>query len=157
MPKTCYNKWHKPETEETLCPDPKKCRRICALPRCSSFGPLEGAADGRVEMAVEEYEGHPPHRPAGLHPGGVRRPDGGGPLHGAAGVRHRPAQAGSGPGGGEAPAHLRRRLCALPPGRGVSRPGLRPAGLRYGTLWLRRVPAVQGKLGGYENENRGYL
>ena len=78
-------------------------------------------------------------------------------LHGAAGVRHRPAQAGSGPGGGEAPAHLRRRLCALPPGRGVSRPGLRPAGLRYGTLWLRRVPAVQGKLGGYENENRGYL
>ena len=56
MPKTCYNKWHKPETEETLCPDPKKCRRICALPRCSSFGPLEGAADGRVEMAVEEYE-----------------------------------------------------------------------------------------------------
>ena len=37
-------------------PRPKKCRRICALPRCSSFGPLEGAADGRVEMAVEEYE-----------------------------------------------------------------------------------------------------
>ena len=32
-------------------PRPKKCRRICALPRCSSFGPLEGAADGRVEMA----------------------------------------------------------------------------------------------------------
>ena len=37
-------------------PRPKKYRRICALPRCSSFGPLEGAADGRVEMAVEEYE-----------------------------------------------------------------------------------------------------
>ena len=37
-------------------PRPKKSRRICALPRCSSFGPLEGAADGRVEMAVEEYE-----------------------------------------------------------------------------------------------------
>ena len=130
-------------------PRPKKCRRICALPRCSSFGPLEGAADGRVEMAVEEYEA--------IRLIDLLGPDGGGPLHGAAGVRHRPAQAGSGPGGGEAPAHLRRRLCALPPGRGVSRPGLRPAGLRYGTLWLRRVPAVQGKLGGYENENRGYL
>ena len=34
-------------------PRPKKCRRICALPRCSSFGPLEGAADGRVEMEVQ--------------------------------------------------------------------------------------------------------
>ena len=56
MPKICYNKWHKPETEETLCPDPKNADASCALPRCSSFGPLEGAADGRVEMAVEEYE-----------------------------------------------------------------------------------------------------
>ena len=37
-------------------PRPKKCRRICALPRCSSFGPLEGAAEGQVEMAVEEFE-----------------------------------------------------------------------------------------------------
>ena len=37
-------------------PRPKKCRRICALPRCSSFGPLEGAADGRVEMAVEHWK-----------------------------------------------------------------------------------------------------
>lgn len=37
-------------------PRPKKCRRICALPRCSSFGPLEGEPAGAVEMAVEEYE-----------------------------------------------------------------------------------------------------
>ena len=94
-------------------PRPKKCRRICALPRCSSFGPLEGAADGRVEMAVEEYEA-------------IRLID----LLGCT-----------------------QEECAAQ----MSRPGLRPAGLRYGTLWLRRVPAVQGKLGGYENENRGYL
>ncbi len=37
-------------------PRPKKCRRICALPRHSTFGPLEGPASGAVEMAVEEYE-----------------------------------------------------------------------------------------------------
>ena len=37
-------------------PRPKKCRRICALPVHSSFGPLEGAAGEPVEMAVEEYE-----------------------------------------------------------------------------------------------------
>ena len=37
-------------------PRPKKCRRICALPRHTSFGPLEGAAEGQVEMAVEEFE-----------------------------------------------------------------------------------------------------
>ena len=129
-------------------PRPKKCRRICALPRCSSFGPLEGAADGRVEMAVEEYEA-------------IRLID----LLGCT-QEECAAQMGwpaprcsrcTTPPGAGWPAHLRRRLCALPPGRGVSRPGLRPAGLRYGTLWLRRVPAVQGKLGGYENENRGYL
>ena len=33
-------------------PRPKKCRRICALPRHSSFGPLEGAADGTVESLL---------------------------------------------------------------------------------------------------------
>ena len=37
-------------------PRPRKCRRICALPRHTSFGPLEGAAGGPVEMTVEEYE-----------------------------------------------------------------------------------------------------
>ena len=127
-------------------PRPKKCRRICALPRCSSFGPLEGAADGRVEMAVEEYEA-------------IRLID----LLGCTqeecaaqmGVARSTVQ--------QVYDTARRRLAqALVEGRrlhisGVSRPGLRPAGLRYGTLWLRRVPAVQGKLGGYENENRGYL
>ena len=132
-------------------PRPKKCRRICALPRCSSFGPLEGAADGRVEMAVEEYEairlidllGCTQEECAaqmGVARSTVQQ------VYDTA--RRRLAQA---------LVEGRRRLCALPPGRGVSRPGLRPAGLRYGTLWLRRVPAVQGKLGGYENENRGYL
>ena len=136
-------------------PRPKKCRRICALPRCSSFGPLEGAADGRVEMAVEEYEA-------------IRLID----LLGCTqeecaaqmGVARSTVQ--------QVYDTARRRLAQalvegrrlhisggdyVPRGRGVSRPGLRPAGLRYGTLWLRRVPAVQGKLGGYENENRGYL
>lgn len=37
-------------------PRPKKCRRICALPRHDTFGPLEGTAGEPVEMAVEEYE-----------------------------------------------------------------------------------------------------
>lgn len=37
-------------------PRPKKCRRICALPRCSTFGPLEGEMPGPVAMALEEYE-----------------------------------------------------------------------------------------------------
>lgn len=37
-------------------PRPKKCRRICALPRCSSFGPLEGEHAEPVGMALEEYE-----------------------------------------------------------------------------------------------------
>ena len=37
-------------------PRPKKCRRICALPRSSSFGPLEGETAGVVELALEEYE-----------------------------------------------------------------------------------------------------
>ena len=37
-------------------PRPKKCRRICALPRCGSFGPLEGEAGRRIQMALEEYE-----------------------------------------------------------------------------------------------------
>ena len=37
-------------------PRPKKCRRICALPRCSSFGPLEEEHAEPVGMALEEYE-----------------------------------------------------------------------------------------------------
>ena len=35
-------------------PRPKKCRRICALPRSSSFGPLEGETAGVVELAQAE-------------------------------------------------------------------------------------------------------
>ena len=37
-------------------PRPRKCRRICALPRWNTFGPLEGGAAELVEMAVEGYE-----------------------------------------------------------------------------------------------------
>lgn len=37
-------------------PRPRKCRRICALPRWNTFGPLEGGGAQPVEMAVEEYE-----------------------------------------------------------------------------------------------------
>ena len=34
-------------------PRPRKCRRICALPRWNTFGPLEGGAAELVEMAVK--------------------------------------------------------------------------------------------------------
>ena len=44
-------------------PRPKKCRRICALPRCSRFGPLDGAAEGSVALALEELEGALPAQP----------------------------------------------------------------------------------------------
>lgn len=38
-------------------PRPKKCRRICELPKCCRFGPLTGeAGSGQVEMSVDEYE-----------------------------------------------------------------------------------------------------
>lgn len=37
-------------------PRPKKCRRVCALPQCSSFGPLDGGHPEPVGMALEEYE-----------------------------------------------------------------------------------------------------
>ena len=35
---------------------PKKCRRICALPKYEIFGPVETEVQGVIEMAVEEYE-----------------------------------------------------------------------------------------------------
>ena len=38
-------------------PRPKKCRRICALPRCSRFGPLDGAAESQVALALEDLLG----------------------------------------------------------------------------------------------------
>ncbi len=38
-------------------PRPKKCRKICGLPKQCHFGPLDGeAADQIVEMTVDEYE-----------------------------------------------------------------------------------------------------
>ena len=39
-------------------PRPKKCRRVCGLPRCSEFGPAarERSGSGPVLMSVEEYE-----------------------------------------------------------------------------------------------------
>lgn len=151
MPKICYNKWHKPETEETLCPDQNADASV-PLPRCSSFGPLEGGG-----------------RPGGDGGGGTRPsasstcwaaprrvpPRWGGSLHGAAGVRDTARRRRSQALVEEAPAHLRRRHVLCPgrgPGRDCARRGVAVAG-RCG----RRVPAVQGKLGGYENENRGYL
>lgn len=137
-------------------PRPKKCRRICALPRCSSFGPLEGAADGRVEMAVEEYEairlidllGCTQEECAAQM--GVARSTVQQVYDTARAGWLRPWWRG---GACTSPAET---MCSAPGERSVPA-GTAPAGLRYGTLWLRRVPAVQGKLGGYENENRGYL
>ena len=36
---------------------PRKCRRVCGMPRNSSFAPTGGAGDGeRIIMAVDEYE-----------------------------------------------------------------------------------------------------
>lgn len=38
-------------------PRPKKCRRICGLPKRCRFGPLDGDAEAEVvEMTVDEYE-----------------------------------------------------------------------------------------------------
>lgn len=38
-------------------PRPKKCRRICGLPKRCNFGPLDGSAENEtIEMTVDEYE-----------------------------------------------------------------------------------------------------
>jgi predicted DNA-binding protein (UPF0251 family) len=39
-------------------PRPRKCRRVCCLPDCNRFGPLDCAADvvQSIKMAVDEYE-----------------------------------------------------------------------------------------------------
>lgn len=34
---------------------PKKCRRICSMPRCGDFVPASGG-DGQVVMTVDEFE-----------------------------------------------------------------------------------------------------
>ena len=136
-------------------PRPKKCRRICALPRCSSFGPWRGG-DGPVEMAVEEYEAIRLIDLLGCTQEECAAQMRGGLLHGAAGVRHRPAQAGSGPGGGRR-LHIsggdyvlcpREREC---PGRDCAR---RDCGM--GRCGAARACGPR-KIRGYENENRGYL
>ncbi len=105
-------------------PRPKMQTHLCPAPM-QQLRPLE-AADGRVEMAVEEYEA-------------IRLIDllgctqeecaaqMGWPAHGAAGVRHRPAQAGSGPGGGActSPAET---MCSAPGERSVPA-GTAPGGI----------------------------
>ena len=37
-------------------PRPSKSRRICQVPSCDRFGPMNGAADAAVMMTVDEYE-----------------------------------------------------------------------------------------------------
>ena len=37
-------------------PRPRKCRRVCAMPKSSRFGPLNGSCCGEVVMTVDEYE-----------------------------------------------------------------------------------------------------
>ena len=37
-------------------PRPRKCKRVCGMPLCSRFGPLDREPTGLVEMTVEEYE-----------------------------------------------------------------------------------------------------
>lgn len=38
-------------------PRPKKCRKICSLPKCGKFGPLDGnGQESVIEMTVDEYE-----------------------------------------------------------------------------------------------------
>ncbi|MGN0702916.1 MAG: DUF134 domain-containing protein [Lentihominibacter sp.] len=39
-------------------PRPKKCRKICGIPKCCQFGPMKQDADEQdaVEMTLDEYE-----------------------------------------------------------------------------------------------------
>ncbi len=37
-------------------PRPRKCRRVCATPRYTSFGPEEERRGGSVQMTVDEFE-----------------------------------------------------------------------------------------------------
>ena len=39
-------------------PRPRKCRRVCCMPKCQNFGPLGGNDDEEpfVEMTVDEFE-----------------------------------------------------------------------------------------------------
>ena len=35
---------------------PKKCRRVCRMPRIMHFGPLDGDSVGHIQLSVDEYE-----------------------------------------------------------------------------------------------------
>lgn len=39
-------------------PRPRKCRKVCCMPGCTLYGPLNGFSDGQefIVMSVEEYE-----------------------------------------------------------------------------------------------------
>lgn len=37
-------------------PRPRKWRRICAMPRCTNFGPEDRQHDDTIQMTVDEYE-----------------------------------------------------------------------------------------------------
>ena len=37
-------------------PRPRKCRRVCSQPRCTSFGPSTLHAGRDIVMSVDEYE-----------------------------------------------------------------------------------------------------
>lgn len=37
-------------------PRPKKCRKICAMPKSCAFGPMAGAKTEEIEMTIDEYE-----------------------------------------------------------------------------------------------------
>lgn len=37
-------------------PRPRKVRRVCGLPQCKSFGPLDSASEEYIVLAIDEYE-----------------------------------------------------------------------------------------------------
>ncbi|MGI6204443.1 MAG: DUF134 domain-containing protein [Anaerovoracaceae bacterium] len=37
-------------------PRPRKCRRVCEYPRCTSFAPEDGAGGGYLVLSLDEYE-----------------------------------------------------------------------------------------------------
>lgn len=37
-------------------PRPRKWRKVCTMPRCTSFGPENGRQGGTIIMTVDEYE-----------------------------------------------------------------------------------------------------
>ncbi len=37
-------------------PRPKKMRRVCYMPHCARFGPLDNSDKGKISMSLDEYE-----------------------------------------------------------------------------------------------------